>query len=172
MAQTQGGSTQSPQQGDRNEDKQKDKVIHDLQAQLEEQRRVNEENAKNIQILLKSVDRNKITQNTPKTKQLPLIGIALYDGRVVDSWARMTANNVHVNSEGTTVVQKSKFHFADTGEEKEMNYIDFWTFAQKIEVQTSKVENIVDDYGDVVDTWYHFEYEGEQYKINKTFINP
>jgi hypothetical protein len=171
MAHAQGGSTQSPQ-GEQHEDKQKDKMINDLQAQLEEQRRVNEENAKNIQILLKSVDRNKIAQNTPKSKTLPLFGIALYDGRVVDSWARMTANNVHVNSEGTTVVQKSKFHFADTGEEVEMNYIDFWTFAQKIEVQCTKIENIVDDYGDVIDVWYHFEYEDQPYRINKTFINP
>lgn len=171
MAQNTGGSTQSPQ-GESNEGKQKDKVITDLQAELQEQRRVNEENAKNIQILLKSVDRNKISANTPKSKKPPLIGIAVYNGRVVDSWSRMTANQVHVNSEGTTVVQKSVFHFADTGEEEEMNYIDFWTFAQKIQVEAFKVEHVTDDYGDVVDTWYHVEYEGKPYRINQTFINP
>lgn len=150
-----------------------DQTIAMLLKELEAQREANKALTEKVDILYKAGDKNKIKQHTPKLKTLPRIKITTFNDEVVLGWTKMTVNKVTINNSGEHAEQRSIYTISDgkNTREEEMEYSYFHTNRQKVDVEVTRIEPLTDEYGDVVETFYHFEYEGVAYRINQTFIN-
>lgn len=173
MTDTKGSTSQSSNE----HVQQKDELITQLQKDLAEQKQIaSEQKAKNdalaekVEILFKSADKNKIKENTPKKPKMPEMTISLWDDVVVTEWKKMTKNKVQINDQGMKVEQSTVIVLA-TGKELELPYDEFHTNRQRVGVRATKVEPVVDEYGQTVDVIYHVTYDGKPYQIHKLFIN-
>lgn len=139
-----------------------------LRVELEKQRTINAEMEARMEILFKSIDHNKIRQNTPKKHQLPIIKVSLWNDEVVVGWTKMTQNKVHLNNNGIVVEQRSVYILA-SGEKIELDFDTFHQNKEIYEVQATKVEDKRLPNG-TEDTFYHFTYKGKEHAVSKLFI--
>lgn len=169
---------QSPQSGNNTKELQElQQVLARLEKVEEHARRLENDNA----LLLKVADRHKIQRQmamdgvepTPKMR----VRLCTYSDengkditKLVKGWGRMTKNHIHRGNMYDNEAQKTTVFFYDNTF-KEMTYYDFTvTNDEKVEVDIIEESRRKGEDG-LMHTFYTFEFDGETYEIQDTFIN-